>query len=129
MPRILGEEHCHKALRVKQTLQRYKDLQDWSTGRSTPLVSMADSWRSTRGGTRVLAIQAEQPNEVDAKRAELALRRANERLLNPAPCVDIARALNAARQARLRLMNCAGVAPPKECMPTYAIREVVPFPA
>ena len=67
------------------------------------------------GGTRVLASQAEQPNEVDAKRAELALRRANERLLNPAPGVDIARALNAARraQARLRLMNYAGVAPPK----------------
>jgi F-type H+-transporting ATPase subunit epsilon len=66
------------------------------------------------GGVRVLASQAEHPNEIDAKRAEVALKRANDRLLNPAPGVDIARALNAARraQARIRLMNYAGVAPP-----------------
>lgn len=68
------------------------------------------------GGVRVLAKQAEHPNEIDAKRAELALKRANDRLLNPAPGVDIARALNAARRAkaRMELSKYAGVAPPRE---------------
>jgi F-type H+-transporting ATPase subunit epsilon len=67
-------------------------------------------------GVRVLARQAEHPNEIDAARADQALKRANDRLLNPMPGVDIARALNAARRAkaRLELMKYAGVAPPRE---------------
>ncbi|MBM3738851.1 MAG: ATP synthase F1 subunit epsilon [Acidobacteria bacterium] len=68
------------------------------------------------GGARVLASEADHPNEIDAARAEAALKRANERLLNPRPGVDIARALNAARRAkaRLKLSGYGGIAPPGE---------------
>jgi len=52
---------------------------------------------------RVLAQGAERPNEIDVARAEIALRRANERVANPLPGVDIARALNAAKRARARM--------------------------
>ena len=52
---------------------------------------------------RVLANNAEHPNEVDVARTELALKRANERVMNPLPGVDIARALNAMRRAKARL--------------------------
>ncbi len=67
-------------------------------------------------GARVLARQAEHPNEIDAARAEKALNRANERVMNPAPGVDIARALNSARRARARLdlMKYAGIGRPPE---------------
>lgn len=53
--------------------------------------------------TRVLAEAAEHPDEIDVKRAEESLRRANERILNPKPGVDIARALNAMTRAQARL--------------------------
>ena len=57
----------------------------------------------TGTNVRVLANSAEHPNEVDVARAELALKRANERVMNPLPGVDIARALNALRRARARV--------------------------
>ena len=57
--------------------------------------------------TRVLANAAERPDEIDVKRAEESLRRANERILNPKPGIDIARALNAMKRAQARL-NAAG---------------------
>ncbi|HBY59905.1 MAG TPA: F0F1 ATP synthase subunit epsilon, partial [Solibacterales bacterium] len=41
--------------------------------------------------------------EIDLDRAQEALRRAEQRMLNPAPGVDVARALNAAARARARL--------------------------
>jgi F-type H+-transporting ATPase subunit epsilon len=52
---------------------------------------------------RVLANRAEAAEDIDVKRAEAALKRANERLLNPTPELDVARALNAMRRAQARL--------------------------
>jgi len=53
-------------------------------------------------GTRVLAASAERPDEIDLKRAQEALDRA-ERRLKEAGDWDIARALRAAQRARTRL--------------------------
>src|SRR3954447_4997683 len=53
---------------------------------------------------RVLADRAELPADIDVARAEAALKRAQERLANPATeGVDVARALNAMRRAEARL--------------------------
>ncbi len=52
---------------------------------------------------RVLANAAEHADEIDVRRAEEALRRANARLLNPFPGHDVARTLNALRRAQTRL--------------------------
>ncbi len=52
---------------------------------------------------RVLAMRAEASTDIDVKRAEAALLRANERLLHPTPGLDVARALNAAKRAQARL--------------------------
>ncbi len=72
-------------------------------------------WMSVIGGyvevgpdrIRVLANRAESADEIDLARAQAALKRAEERILNPAPGVDIARALNAAARARARLEAAA----------------------
>jgi F-type H+-transporting ATPase subunit epsilon len=72
-------------------------------------------WMSVIGGyvevgpdrIRVLANRAESADEIDLARAQAALRRAEERILHPAPGVDIARALNAAERARARLEAAA----------------------
>jgi F-type H+-transporting ATPase subunit epsilon len=72
-------------------------------------------WMSVIGGyvevgpdrVRVLANRAESADEIDLARAQAALKRAEERILNPAPGVDIARALNAAERARARLEAAA----------------------
>ena len=53
--------------------------------------------------TRVLASVAEKANEIDAKRAAEALKRAEERLNNPPADLDVARALNALKRAQARL--------------------------
>jgi F-type H+-transporting ATPase subunit epsilon len=60
---------------------------------------------------RVLARRSEFADEIDAKRAEEALKRANERLLNPLPGLDVARAVNAMNRAKARLA-CASHAGP-----------------
>jgi len=52
---------------------------------------------------RILANTAELANDIDVKRAQEALQRANQRLLNPTGDVDIARALNALKRAQARL--------------------------
>ena len=52
---------------------------------------------------RVLANRAERADEIDVKRAQAALARANERLLHPTADVDVARALNAMNRAQARL--------------------------
>ncbi len=52
---------------------------------------------------RVLAVRAEKADEIDVKRAEEALKRANDRLLNPTADLDVARALNAMHRAQARL--------------------------
>jgi F-type H+-transporting ATPase subunit epsilon len=52
---------------------------------------------------RVLANTAELADGIDVKRAQDALQRANQRLLNPTGDVDIARALNALKRAQARI--------------------------
>ena len=52
---------------------------------------------------RVLADRAEFANEIDVKRAQAALDRANERLIKPTTNFDVARALNAMKRAQARL--------------------------
>jgi len=53
---------------------------------------------------RVLADRAEVANEIDVARAELALKRATERLNAPSTAgIDVARALNASTRAEARL--------------------------
>ena len=57
--------------------------------------------------TRVLADVAEHADEIDAKRAAEAQRRANERLTRPELGLDVARALNALHRAQARLQAAA----------------------
>lgn len=52
---------------------------------------------------RVLAVHAERASEIDPRRAEEALHRAEDRLAHPDAGVDIGRALNAMKRARARL--------------------------
>lgn len=52
---------------------------------------------------RVLASRAEYADQIDVKRAEEALTRANERLLHPTADLDVARALSALQRAQARL--------------------------
>lgn len=52
---------------------------------------------------RVLANTAENADDIDQKRAQDSLQRANRRLLNPTGDVDIARALNSLKRAQARL--------------------------
>ena len=52
---------------------------------------------------RVLADRAEAANEIDVARAEAAWKRANERISNPLPGMDVARALNSLKRAQARL--------------------------
>ena len=52
---------------------------------------------------RVLSTTAEKASEIDPKRAEDALHRAEERLAHPDAGVDIARSLNAMKRAQARL--------------------------
>jgi F-type H+-transporting ATPase subunit epsilon len=52
---------------------------------------------------RVLANTAELSNDIDSRRAQDALQRANQRVLNPTGDVDIARALNALKRAQARI--------------------------
>ena len=52
---------------------------------------------------RVLAQLAEFADEIDMKRAEDALKRAEERVLHPTADVDSARALNAMKRAQARI--------------------------
>jgi len=52
---------------------------------------------------RVLASTAEKADEIDVKRAEEALRRATGRLEQLPAALDVARALNAMKRARVRL--------------------------
>ncbi len=57
----------------------------------------------SQNSVRVLANTAERGDEIDLKRAQDALQRANQRLLNPTGDVDIARALNSLKRAQARL--------------------------
>jgi F-type H+-transporting ATPase subunit epsilon len=52
---------------------------------------------------RVLADTAEKAEEIDVKRAEAAMRRAQDRLAHPSRGIDIARALSALERAQARI--------------------------
>ena len=52
---------------------------------------------------RVLATLAEFADEIDVKRAQDALKRAEDRMLHPTADVDTARALNAMKRAEARI--------------------------
>ena len=72
---------------------------------------------------RVAAHNAEYANEIDIARAEIALKRATERVANPLPGMDVARALNAMKRAQARL-NTAKAAPSNyRGMPGPGLRE------
>ena len=77
-------------------------------GRRTVFVS--GGWiQILNNEVRVIAERAEHANEIDVKRAEAALQRAQERLALPSTTgIDVARALNALRRAEARLA-AAGV--------------------
>ena len=65
---------------------------------------VSGGWVEVNANTvRVLANTAEHGNDIDTQRAQDALQRANQRLLNPTGDVDIARALNALKRAQARL--------------------------
>jgi F-type H+-transporting ATPase subunit epsilon len=72
-------------------------------GRRTLVVS--GGWvQVLNNEVRVMAERAEHGSEIDVKRAETALKRAQERLaLPPSAGVDVARALNALKRAEARL--------------------------
>jgi F-type H+-transporting ATPase subunit epsilon len=68
------------------------------------LLAIAKGWVEISGNkVRVLVDSCEAPDQIDSKRAEEALKRANERLLSPKQDLDLARALNAAKRAQARL--------------------------
>ena len=81
------------------------------TGELTYLADGRRSSLSIDGGwvevlpdrVRVLATHAEKASEIDAKRAEEALHRAEEHLAHPDAGIDVARALNAMTRAQARL--------------------------
>jgi F-type H+-transporting ATPase subunit epsilon len=81
------------------------------TGELTYLADGRRSSLSVDGGwvevlpdrVRVLATHAEKASEIDARRAEEALHRAEEHLAHPDAGVDVARALNAMTRAQARL--------------------------
>ncbi len=57
---------------------------------------------------RVLVDTCENASEIDVARAEVALKRANERLTSPKQDLDMARALLAAKKAQARLSVARG---------------------
>ena len=65
---------------------------------------VSGGWLEVAGNSvRVLADTAEHGYDIDVQRAQNALQRANQRLLNPTADIDIARALNAMKRAQARL--------------------------
>jgi F-type H+-transporting ATPase subunit epsilon len=78
-------------------------LLTYSIGGKSHSVVVSGGWVEVLpGGTRVLAATAERPDEIDLKRAQESLDRA-ERRLKEAGDWDIARALRAAERARARV--------------------------
>lgn len=86
-------------------------LAELGTGELTYVADGRRSSLSIDGGwvevlpdrVRVLATHAEKASEIDARRAEEALHRAEEHLAHPDAGIDIARALNAMTRAQARL--------------------------
>ena len=67
-------------------------------------ISLSGGWVEVQPDhVRVLTTSAEKASEIDPKRAEEALHRAEERLAHPDAGIDIGRALNAMKRAQARL--------------------------
>jgi F-type H+-transporting ATPase subunit epsilon len=78
-------------------------LLSYTVGGSKHTVFIGGGWMEVLpASVRVLAAVAEKPNEIDQKRAQTALDRAEKRLRESGE-MDIARALAAAERARARL--------------------------
>jgi F-type H+-transporting ATPase subunit epsilon len=68
------------------------------------VLAVCKGWVEISGNTvRVLVDACEAPEDIDVRRAEESLKRANERLLSPKQDLDLARALNASKRAQARL--------------------------
>lgn len=74
-----------------------------SEGRPKSLVVAGGVVEVLPDHVRVLADTAENADEIDARRAQEAERRADERLTHPELGLDVARALNALKRAQARL--------------------------
>ncbi|MCC6475293.1 MAG: ATP synthase F1 subunit epsilon [Burkholderiales bacterium] len=71
-------------------------------------MAVSDGWVEVLPNRiRVLALRAEFGDEIDVERARRSLKRAEDRLATPMENLDVARALNAARRARVRLVCAA----------------------
>jgi F-type H+-transporting ATPase subunit epsilon len=74
-------------------------------------IAVSDGWVEVLADRiRVLALRAEFADEIDVKRAQEALKRAEARLTNPMENLDVARALNAMKRAQARLACAQHVA-------------------
>ena len=79
------------------------DLSYASEGRRRHM-AVSGGWVEVHGGrVRVLTDTAEKADEIDAQRAQAALKRAEERLSRPEEDLDVARAINAMKRAQARL--------------------------
>jgi F-type H+-transporting ATPase subunit epsilon len=76
----------------------------YKTGSETHRVVIHGGWVEIQPDyVRVLTNAAEKPNEIDAKRAVEALKRAKTRVEQLAGNVDVARALNSLKRAQARV--------------------------
>jgi F-type H+-transporting ATPase subunit epsilon len=81
----------------------------YRTGSETHRVVIHGGWVEVQpDSVRVLTNAAEKPNEIDAKRAEEAMKRAKTRVEQLAGNVDVARALNALKRAQARMDAAKG---------------------
>jgi F-type H+-transporting ATPase subunit epsilon len=87
-----------------------------AVGGGRKFLAIAGGWVEVQPDrVRILADRAEFADEIDTKRAQEALKRAEERLASPKEDLDVARALNAMKraQARLACAQSADVGKPK----------------
>ena len=71
--------------------------------RHSPIISRVRYVEISGNHVRLVAQNAEFANEIDVARAEIALKRATDRVTNPLPGVDSGPALNAMKRAQARL--------------------------
>ncbi|KAL0297836.1 UNVERIFIED_CONTAM: ATP synthase subunit beta, chloroplastic [Sesamum calycinum] len=100
-PRIVGEEHYETAQRVKQTLQRYKELQDIIA--ILGLDELSEEDRLTAIMITVLVNDAEKGSDIDAQEAQQTLEIAEANLRKAEGKRQIIEANLALRRARTRV--------------------------
>lgn len=72
------------------------------------IASVSDGFLEVVGNSvTILVGAAEWPDEIDIDRAELSLKRANERLLDHSSPIDLKRSVNAVKRAKTRLKIAA----------------------